>query len=195
MSFEEFCKRYSGMSESQVRQSIKLTNMETWPIAKIEKLVQANNNVHSYARELPQEVIRKRINTELVELSVNGKVYPAADIFFGYDLIDRYRLADGDDTTHILEFVDSSKVVTIKDSDQVEIKLKKEFVSIEPKFYQVDPEKLIDEGYLNAKELFCKDQGLQIVKSGAGQEQLIFTILKGPGEIFYKKLVWVIKRI
>jgi hypothetical protein len=140
--------------------------------------------------------LQKRINTQLLQLSVNGKIYPAADIFFGYDLQNRYRLFDGDDTAHIIEFPESYQVVTVHEGDQVEIKLQKEFASLgKLKFYQVDPWKLIDEGYRNPKELSFKNKRLIIAKNQLGQEKLIFTIIKGPGEVYYKKLVWVVRYI
>ncbi|HOJ77995.1 MAG TPA: hypothetical protein PLZ08_04550 [Bacillota bacterium] len=143
------------------------------------------------------EPILKKMNRkakEMLYLTSDQKVEQAAIVFFGYDLEDNYscQFLYADDTIHITEFPEVYTPIVI--TKETLVRFVSKYKEQDLKFYIGDPREMHETGYSTVKPVSIgANNQLLFEQEQTSQQMILFTIVKAPGDLLYKKYVWVLK--
>lgn len=132
---------------------------------------------------------------EMLYLTSEQKVGQAVTVFFGYDIEDSYscRFLYADDTFHITEFLEAYNNPIVITKETV-VRFVSKYKEQDLKFYIGDSREMHKTGYSTIEPVSIGvNNQLLLGQRQTSQEMILFTIVKDPGDILYKKYVWVLK--
>jgi hypothetical protein len=131
---------------------------------------------------------------KLIWIEAGGDSHQAVDVYLCSELEKDHvcRFIYADDTIHTTEFPERYAPVVIEGDDQLRVRCQGACpTSLE--FHHGDPSEMHSSGYQDISAIPVSDSGVLTLPDSSGQ-QILFTIVKQPGDNLYRKYVWVIEK-